>query len=54
MQLYYLGFYFKKSSWNKIQDNIVASRWIYLYILKYDARNHEPQTGQEFSKKQQT
>jgi hypothetical protein len=30
------------SSWNKNQDNIVVSRWIYLYILEYDARNHEP------------
>jgi hypothetical protein len=31
-------------SWNESQDT-VASRWIYLYILKYDARNHEPKKG---------
>jgi hypothetical protein len=29
------------SSLNKSQDT-VASRWIYLYVLKYDARKHEP------------
>jgi hypothetical protein len=30
------------SSWNKSQDNVVASCWIYLRILKYDAQNGEP------------
>jgi hypothetical protein len=30
------------SSWNKIQDNLFAPCWIYLYISNYDARNHEP------------
>jgi hypothetical protein len=38
----------RRVSLNKSQDT-VASCWMYLYILKYDAQNHEPKISCIFS-----